>query len=304
MSKRSTNDYIRTIAELGNISLAAETLGVSQPAISAALKKVESELNSVLFDRSKQPVELTDAGRVYMNYMDQMERLHNQLTQTILDIEGLKTGHITIGGATFFNVSYLPDAIASFAAKYPDVSIEIVDGKVPELTSDAQKGMLDLFITPVVEDDARYEYVEFVNERIYLAVPSGWDVNRTIDGPVLTRSDFAALCRHTFLVLKDNQHLGRLMEKLFDKFGCRPEHTISAEQTMTTLALTLKGVGISLITESSINSMPFQERPALYIADDDLCQRSMYIAYPKNKYLSKAAREFINEFKESHKNNS
>ena len=64
MNKRSVNDYIRTIAELGNISLAAETLGVSQPAISAALKKVESELNTVLFDRSKQPVELTDAGRV------------------------------------------------------------------------------------------------------------------------------------------------------------------------------------------------------------------------------------------------
>ena len=173
MNKRSVNDYIRTIAELGNISLAAETLGVSQPAISAALKKVESELNTVLFDRSKQPVELTDAGRVYMDYMDKLEGLHNQLTQTILDIEELKTGHIVIGGATFFNVSYLPDAIASFAGKYPDVNIEIVDGKVPELTSEAQKGMLDLFITPVVEDEARYEYVEFVNEKIYLAVPSG-----------------------------------------------------------------------------------------------------------------------------------
>ena len=300
MNKRSVNDYIRTIAELGNISLAAETLGVSQPAISAALKKVESELNTVLFDRSKQPVELTDAGRVYMDYMDKLEGLHNQLTQTILDIEELKTGHIVIGGATFFNVSYLPDAIASFAGKYPDVNIEIVDGKVPELTSEAQKGMLDLFITPVVEDEARYEYVEFVNEKIYLAVPSGWDVNRKISGTVLTKEDFTTLCRHTFLILKENQHLGRLMCSLFDKFGCRPEHIIAAEQTMTTLALTLKGVGISLITESSINSMPLRERPALYIADEDLCKRSIYIADPRNQYLSKAAREFISELKAVH----
>ncbi|MCI7392525.1 MAG: LysR family transcriptional regulator substrate-binding protein, partial [Clostridiales bacterium] len=109
---------------------------------------------------------------------------------------------------------------------------------------------------------------------------------------------FACLCRETFVVLKPDQDIGRKMEALFDSCGCRPERVITAEQTMTTLALTLKGVGISLITDSSIRNCGFAGLPKLYMAEPDICRRKMYIAYPKNKYLSKAARRFAEVLKE------
>ncbi len=92
-------EYIKAIAELRSISLAAEKLGISQPALSSFLKKKESEIGAVLFDRSKQPLELTEAGSVYMDYLDRMSILKNEMSQNIADIEGMKTGHLTIGGA-------------------------------------------------------------------------------------------------------------------------------------------------------------------------------------------------------------
>ena len=319
MEKNNRQNYIKEIAETKSISIAAEQLGISQPALSTYLKKTEKDLGCLLFDRSRQPLELTEAGRLYMDYLEKDDALREQLKQNLSDITGLQTGKVTVGGAGFFNIAYLPLAIASFVEKYPGVSVSIVDGRVPELVSMAQKGMLDLFITPINDEPERFVYEELLEEDVFLAVPETWEVNRQLEGKAisieelpeseaaakshrkakpLTREEFACLCRETFVVLKPDQDIGRKMQALLNSFGCTPERVITAEQTMTTLALTLKGVGVSLITESSIRNCGFAGLPKLYMANPDICRRKMYIAYPRNKYLSKAARRFAEVLKE------
>ena len=317
--RNETSNYIKKIAQAKSISVAADQLGISQPALSSYLKKVEGELGVVLFDRSRQPLELTEAGRVYLDYLDEVVVRQKELMKNLSDINDLKTGSLTVGGASFFNVAYLPKAIAAFASENPGIDIEIVDDRVPRLEALAQKGMLDLFITPINDAPDRFVYEELLEEDIYLAVPEAWEVNRQLEGKAisieelteseaaakshrkakpLTREEFACLCRETFVVLKPDQDIGRKMQALLNSCGCTPERVITAEQTMTTLALTLRGVGVSLITESSIRNCGFAGLPKLYMANPDICRRKMYIAYPRNKYLSKAARRFAEVLKE------
>ena len=317
--RNETSNYIKKIAQAKSISVAADQLGISQPALSSYLKKVEGELGVVLFDRSRQPLELTEAGRVYLDYLDEVVIRQKELMKSLSDINDLKTGSLTVGGASFFNVAYLPKAIAAFASENPGIDIEIVDDRVPRLEAMAQKGLLDLFITPINDEPERFVYEELLEEDIFLAVPEAWEVNRQLEGKAisieelpeseaaakshrkekpLTREEFACLCRETFVVLKPDQDIGRKMQALLNSFGCTPERVITAEQTMTTLALTLKGVGVSLITESSIRNCRFAGLPKLYMANPDICRRKMYIAYPRNKYLSKAARRFAEVLKE------
>ena len=317
--RNETSNYIKKIAQAKSISVAADQLGISQPALSSYLKKVEGELGVVLFDRSRQPIELTEAGRVYLDYLDEVVVRQKELMKNLSDINDLKTGSLTVGGASFFNVAYLPKAIAAFASENPGIDIEIVDDRVPRLEAMAQKGLLDLFITPINDEPERFVYEELLEEDIFLAVPEAWEVNRQLEGKAisieelpeseaaakshrkekpLTREEFACLCRETFVVLKPDQDIGRKMQALLNSFGCTPERIITAEQTMTTLALTLRGVGVSLITESSIRNCGFAGLPKLYMANPDICRRKMYIAYPRNKYLSKAARRFAEVLKE------
>ena len=317
--RNETSNYIKKIAQAKSISVAADQLGISQPALSSYLKKVEGELGVVLFDRSRQPLELTEAGRVYLDYLDEVVVRQKELMKNLSDINDLKTGSLTVGGASFFNVAYLPKAIAAFASENPGIDIEIVDDRVPRLEAMAQKGLLDLFITPINDEPERFVYEELLEEDIFLAVPEAWEVNRQLEGKAisieelpeseaaakshrkekpLTREEFACLCRETFVVLKPDQDIGRKMQALLNSFGCTPERVITAEQTMTTLALTLRGVGVSLITESSIRNCGFAGLPKLYMANPDICRRKMYIAYPRNKYLSKAARRFAEVLKE------
>lgn len=307
MDKKTVN-YIKAIAEMRSISAAAESLGISQPALSAHLKKTETELGAILFDRSRQPLELTEAGQAYLNYLERTQSLEKELAQTISDIEGLETGSLTIGGAVFFNIAYIPRAVSAFAKEYPGVGIEIVDGNVPFLATEALKGRLDLFITPDADEPDRFVYEELLKERVYLAVPADWDINASFAGKgntdkddnakCISKDEFKRLCDCPFILLREEQNIGRMMEQLFKKYNCRPEKTIHVEQTMTSLALTMAGVGVSLITENSIRTSGLAKLPELYLADETICTRSIYVAYPRNKYLSRAAAEFIHKLKE------
>ena len=310
MDKKSGN-YIKTIADMKSISAAAESLGISQPALSAYLKKTENEVGAVLFDRSRQPLELTEAGHAYLEFLDRTQSLEKELEQTIADIEGLETGSVTVGGAAFFNVAYIPKAVSAFVGKFPGVDIEIVDGNVPFLTAEALKGRIDLFITPIADEPDRFVYEKLLDEKVYLAVPPEWNINSALGkGKTgskrgsdtyrsITADQFRMLCDCPFILLREDQNIGQMMERLFKKYGCRPKKTLRVEQTMTSLALTMSGVGVSLITENSIKTSGLARYPELYLADKEICARSMYVAYPRNKYLSRAASEFIETLKET-----
>ena len=83
MNNELTRDYIRTIAEKKSISRAADQLGISQPALSAYLRKVEKHLGVELFDRSVLPIELTRAGQEYLKYLDGVENLYEEFRQSL-----------------------------------------------------------------------------------------------------------------------------------------------------------------------------------------------------------------------------
>ncbi len=305
MDKFVSAEYIEKIAELKNITAAADKLEMSQPALSARLKKTEDQLGISIFDRSKQPLELTEAGRVYLEYVDKFSALNKEFMEHISDLENLRRGTLTIGGASFFNISYLPEAVSVFADKYPGIDIEIIDGKIPEISVKAFNGMIDLFIAHPMERDDRFEYERLFQERIFICVPRQWPVNEIIrDREIPVESimekgeesrtlDFRLLKDLPFVLLKEDQHIGCVMNRLFEKYGFQPRHPVCVEQTMTSYALTLAGVGISLMTESCIKNSGFRDFPCFYMAEPELCRRDIHVVYPKSRHLSKASGEFI-----------
>lgn len=311
----SSAKYIEMIADTKNISAAAEQLRISQPALSSHLKKLENMLGTVLFDRTKQPLEITEAGRVYLDYAVKHQALSREFMQQMADIEDLKAGKLTIGGAASFNISYLPKTVAEFAQRYTGIDIDIVDGNIPEITNKALNGQLDIFIAPTIDLDDRLHYDELLQEKIFLCVPPEWKINEELTPYEVTMKqilsgkyeadkddrlvDFSVFKDCPFILLKKDQHIGHTMSRLFEKYGFKPKRYVTAEQTMTSYGLTLAGVGISLMTESTIKNSNFRVCPKFYMADPIICSRKIYAVYSKQKYLSKAARIFITILKKN-----
>lgn len=314
MGHFSSAKYIMAIAETRNISVAAEQLKISQPALSSQLKKVESALGVQLFDRSTQPLEVTEAGKVYLEYAARNEALNKEFVQHIADIDNLRRGKITVGGAASFNLSYLPKTVAEFTEKYPGIDIEIADGSIPEISAKALAGHVDLFIAPTLNIDDRLKYEELLQEKIFICVPPQWainkklaewevDVEEVLSGKCSERDfpevDFKLFADSPFILLKKDQHIGYTMSRLFERYGFEPKKAVMTEQTMTSYGLTLAGVGISLMTESTIRNSNFREYPKLYLADKYICSRRVYAVYSAQKYLPKAARKFIETLKKN-----
>lgn len=312
------SNYILSVAQYGNVSKAADVLGISQPALSAHIKKIEDQLGIVIFDRTVKPMAITDAGKLYIDYITRKNNLERTFQEQLSDLNDLKKGKLILGGASFFNVSYYPKAIAAFTEKYPGIEIKVVDGSVPEVVRMATEHKLDLFIAPSWDMDDMCEYEKVASEKIFLCVPEQFGINEeleeyripsevVISGETdkwiaghgrMARVDFSRFKDEKFIWLEENQHIGNILAELFRRYGMTPDRSISVTQTMTSFGLTLSGAGISLITEGSLKT-GMHKSLALYLIDEDLGQRDMYLAYPRNKYLSGAAKEFIKIFKET-----
>ncbi|MEE1291915.1 MAG: LysR family transcriptional regulator, partial [Acutalibacteraceae bacterium] len=86
-----------------SFSKAAEHLYMTQPALSIAIKRVEAELGAELFDRSRHPLELTQAGEAYIATIRQIRHLEEELQREVDDLKQLGHGTLRLGGTHYIN---------------------------------------------------------------------------------------------------------------------------------------------------------------------------------------------------------
>ena len=136
--------YIYTVYQKGSFSKAAEALFMTQPALSISIQKVENEIGMPLFNRDKKPLELTEAGQLYIEKIRQIMHLENELSQQLNDLTDLKTGQLRIGGSHYFNSYILPPVIADFKKKWPGIDLELTEAGSYELLTMLKDDLIDL----------------------------------------------------------------------------------------------------------------------------------------------------------------
>ena len=85
--------YIYTVYQCGSFSKAAEKLFLTQPALSISVQKVEHEVGMPLFNRDKKPLELTEAGMIYIQKIEQIQHLEQELAMQLNDLTDLLSRH-------------------------------------------------------------------------------------------------------------------------------------------------------------------------------------------------------------------
>ncbi|NDY58198.1 LysR family transcriptional regulator [Desulfovibrio sulfodismutans] len=140
------------VYELKSFSRAGEELLLSQPTVSAHVMALESELGTRLFDRLGRTVLPTPAARIlYQHSLDAFDRLENARTE-ILALTQRVSGELSIGGSTIPAHYILPERIAAFRAKYPEVTIDLVIGDTQEIIERVIEGNLSLGLVGAPSD--------------------------------------------------------------------------------------------------------------------------------------------------------
>ena len=134
------------VAKNKNMTKASEELYISQPAISQAIKKLETQLGGPLFLRSNKGMELTKEGEMFFDYVrGALDLIHNAENE-FTSFQNLSKGSIHIGCSTTLTKLLLLDTIEQFHKDYPNIEIKITNDLTSNLILDLQKGKLDFII--------------------------------------------------------------------------------------------------------------------------------------------------------------
>lgn len=310
------SDYIYEVYKAKSFSVAAKKNFVSQPALSAIVKKVEKSLGVTLFDRSTLPISLTDAGKIYISAIEAIRSIKKKMLEELSDVNQLKTGTLTVSGENFVSSFITPQIIMKFSELYEGIKVEIVESNSPDLRKLLLTDNIDLLIAHDFDKDL-YSCQPLFDEMILLAVPGGYKINEWLKDFTLTLDDLkngkhlADDCpavkiekfkNENFILMKKGNDMQRRAQIIFEEANIEPKVRITLDQLITSYNLTRAGMGITFVTDmlaiySNDSSCLF------YKLDTQNVKRSMFIGYKKNRYLTKSCRAFIEVAKQVYKSN-
>lgn len=146
--------YVLAVAEHKNFTIAAEKCFVTQPTLSMQIQKIEEELNILIFDRSKKPIQLTDVGVKIVNQAKNIVNEADRIQDIVEQQKGFIGGEFRLGIIPTIMPTLLPMFLNNFIKKYPKVKLIIEELNTDEIISKLNNGYLDAAIaaTPLNEE--------------------------------------------------------------------------------------------------------------------------------------------------------
>lgn len=235
--------YVLAVAEHQNFTKAAEKCFVTQPTLSMQIQKLEDELDILIFDRSKKPIELTEVGRKLVN---QAKNIVNESLriQDIIDQEkGFVGGEFKLGIIPTIMPTLLPMFLKNFIKKYPKVNLKIEELTTDEIISRINEGHLDAAIvaTPLEQETIKERVIYY--EPFVGYVPSTHRLSNT------KQLDIADLDIEDILLLEDGHCFREGVINLCRAFkASKVEHfQLESGSFETLVKLSNEGLGMTLL---------------------------------------------------------
>lgn len=201
------------VAKYQSISKAADSLLISQPAVSYQIKTLEETLGITLFVRTKRGVTLTDEGKVLFSYIEKGVESFINGENAITNLKNLDYGNIRIGASTTVSKYVLMPYLEEFHKQYPNIEINITNNLTENLLKELRNGNLDMLLLnlPMKETkDLKIEKVMDVqdifvtNNNFYQKLSGKINLNELNNYPLLFQKKPSNTRQYLEQYLKDN----------------------------------------------------------------------------------------------------
>ena len=162
-----------TVARLLSFTKAAETLHMTQPAVTFQVRQLEEYFNTRLFDRTHNRISLTDAGTLVYGYAEKIFDLYNEMENMIKDMTGEISGSLTIGASTTIAEYMLPSLLGDFRKQYQDVVIHLKVSNTEGIVSMVENNIIDLGVVEAPVGNKNLVVEPCRNDRLVAIVPNG-----------------------------------------------------------------------------------------------------------------------------------
>lgn len=236
-------EIFSTVAELRGFTTAANRLGISQSAVSHALKSLEQELGVELLRRHQSQVELSDIGQQLLLRARAMLGLANTLRQEAADARGMKRGTLRIGsfGPTS-SIKLLPLILAQYRAVHPGIEVHIDEGPDRQVIQWLEERRIDIGF--VVLPDERFDTVALMEDQMVALLPR--------NHPLTNRDSLSLndLCHDPFVLTEAGS--SELVSRLFNAARLTPNIRFRCSQLLSTLDTVGRGDALTVVAEGSL----------------------------------------------------
>ena len=164
--------YVLAVAEHKNFTLAAEKCFVTQPTLSMQIQKIEEELNVLIFDRSKKPIQLTAIGLKIVNQAKNIVNEAGKIKDIVEYQKGFIGGEFRLGIIPTITPTLLPMFLNNFIKKYPKVNLIIEELNTDEIILRLKNGHLDAAIAATPLEDEKIKEIVLYYEPFVAYIPS------------------------------------------------------------------------------------------------------------------------------------
>ncbi|MDD4296787.1 MAG: LysR family transcriptional regulator [Ruminiclostridium sp.] len=304
--------YFLVVAEELNISKAAARLYITQQSLSAHIQKLEKSLNTELFKRHP-TFSLTYSGTRLVEAARRILDLRQQVISEINDINEGRRSKLSIGVSHTRGCSVLPDALPEFMKEHPLVEVSVLEGNSREIEDALSKGAVDLIIgmSPIMLDFV--DSIELVQEKLLLVVSRKYtqqifgEDEENIREKFSKCVDASAYSDIPFVLLKKGNRVRTIIDEYFVKNNIQVDVVFESENIETVLALAMKGVGATVYPEMFLNHIHPNIKTDknlevdFFPFDEAVTHGTLVIGYSNDRYLTNAAKDFIEITKKIYK---
>jgi len=245
-------EYLVAVTKTKHFGTAAKSLHVSQPTLSAQIKKIESFLGVVLFERSNRHVVITEVGR---KVADQAQQVLDEATKIISISETSKRtleGGLRLGAISTLGPFFIPRFLGPLRKKYPLLNLNLKEGLTDSLLEDLRKGDLDAVLAARTFHESGFKVFSIFFESFVLATPFG---HRLSKKKALRVSD---LRLEEMLLLEDGHCL---RDQALDTCPANSRgniHQFHATSVETLRHLVASGLGYTLLPKLAVYGHPMK----------------------------------------------
>lgn len=244
-------NYVLTIAQKQNITKAAEELYISQSSLSQYLSKLELEIGVPLFIRAKGKLELTEAGKLYIQAAQKVINIKNDLYYQIRSLNN--KSHITIGITSLFGLKMLTTLIPEYKQAFPDVTIEITETNLPSIQKLINEECIDCAVI-AMNDSTIFDknQLEILGEEeVLLGIPATHPYALEHPQGSISWAQFAQLfSEDNFILSKKASTLRALSDRIFSSINFQPRTMFETNSIITIRSMVEMGIGIAFIAKT------------------------------------------------------
>lgn len=278
-----------TVARLLSFTKAAETLHMTQPAVTFQVRQLEEHFNTRLFDRTHNRISLTEAGAVVYGYADHIFELYTEMENSVREMTGEISGALTIGASTTIAEYMLPALLGDFKDRYPEITIHLKVSNTEGIVSMVENNTIDLGVVEAPVSNKNLVVEPCRDDHLVAIVPP--------DHPLAMREalrfqellEFPFICREEGSGTREviNDYMGRMD-------GCAAGLKVAMElgSPEAVKGAVEAGMGISVVSRATIQK---ELRLATLVAIqlDPPLQRPFSFVHQKQKFRLRLMEELL-----------